>query len=260
MLRGGRRRLAVWAASAVASSPLKPLSSLGKLQPAPDAGTPGPRCCRSPMRRRSHHPGQCQGGRSPWTASSARATSALRLHVHTHLTLFVDGKARRLPAGIGVWPPLPAKSVEVGPVLRHAEVLLLVALDALRRRAHPHRGARRPLVRASASSSTSGSTAQARTPRRARARARDGDRERQGLDGRSPPHPARVARPDSARGRAPARRAPDRRVAGNLLARRAGSPHAVEDDGDIAPPGVACVHLVRAEDRWTRREWAHRLA
>ncbi|HEY3922383.1 MAG TPA: hypothetical protein VGL76_09745, partial [Gaiellaceae bacterium] len=34
----------------------------------------------------------------------------LAFHIHAHLTLFVDGKARSLPGGIGVWPKLEKQS------------------------------------------------------------------------------------------------------------------------------------------------------
>jgi hypothetical protein len=100
--------------AAGASSPLAPLSTLGKLQPAPDPGISGPEAFPIPdaavlapafsvPRRTKRVDGiRCQ------------SNEPLRMHVHTRLTLFVDGKQRRLPAGIGIWPPLPPKEVAAG--------------------------------------------------------------------------------------------------------------------------------------------------
>jgi hypothetical protein len=37
---------------------------------------------------------------------ACQRNEALLFHVHVHLTLFVRGGARRIPAGVGIWPPL----------------------------------------------------------------------------------------------------------------------------------------------------------
>jgi hypothetical protein len=97
-----------------AGSPLAPLSTLGKLKPAPDPGATGPEgfpipdaavlapAFSVPRRTKAVDGIKCQ------------SNEPLRLHVHTHLTLVVNGKPRTLPAGIGIWPPLPAKAVDAG--------------------------------------------------------------------------------------------------------------------------------------------------
>jgi hypothetical protein len=97
---------AVSAAASHADAPVKPLSSLGRLRPAPYPGAPGPELVPIP--------------RAPVlapAASTARETRSVDgikcefnarvvFHVHVHLTIFVSGRARAVPAGIGIWPPL----------------------------------------------------------------------------------------------------------------------------------------------------------
>ena len=104
----------IWTAASIAAGPFAPLSSLGTLRPAPDPGTPGPEgfpipdaaalapAFSIPRRTKTVDGIRCQNN------------ERLRSHVHTHLTLFVAGRQRKLPAGIGIWPPLPAKEVEAG--------------------------------------------------------------------------------------------------------------------------------------------------
>ena len=102
------------AAAAAASPPLAPLATLGKLRPAPDPGTLGPEAFPVP-----DAPVLAPAYSVPRRAKTVdgikcQTNEPLRMHVHTHLTLFVDGKERALPAGIGVWPPLPAQEVAAG--------------------------------------------------------------------------------------------------------------------------------------------------
>jgi hypothetical protein len=92
----------------------RPLSSLGHLQPAPYPGDVGAELVPIPL--------------APALASAAlKATptrsvdgikcqqnEALISHEHAHLTLFVNGKARRIPAGIGIWPALNAQNYRNG--------------------------------------------------------------------------------------------------------------------------------------------------
>ncbi len=105
------------AASLAAGEPLAPLSTLGPLKPAPDPGTFGPEGFPIPSAP-ALAPAYSVSRRTR-TVDGIRCQSneQLRLHVHTHLTLFVDGKERTLPAGIGVWPRLPAKALEAGQFL-----------------------------------------------------------------------------------------------------------------------------------------------
>ena len=59
------------------------------------------------------------------------------VHVHTHLTIFVNGKAQVIPYGIGI-PGFQAVSTPQGPVRRDGQLLLLAARPR-QRRDHPHR-------------------------------------------------------------------------------------------------------------------------
>lgn len=109
-----RRRLALCAAVAASAvvagcgtnSHLKPLSSLGHLQPAPNPGKAGPELVPIP-----NAPAL---GLPPATARVARGVDGIKcernepvvFHIHTHLTVFVNGKPRLVPAGIGIWPAL----------------------------------------------------------------------------------------------------------------------------------------------------------
>jgi hypothetical protein len=89
------------------------LSSLGKLQPAPDPGEPGPEVLPIPDAPALAPPGSVPRRTKAMDGIKCQSNERLRLHVHAHLTVFVDGEARRIPAGVGVWPPLP-KSGESG--------------------------------------------------------------------------------------------------------------------------------------------------
>lgn len=89
---------------------LAPLSTLGHLQRAPNPGKLGPEFIPEP-----NAPALAPA------ASKATPTHAvdgircqrdekLAFHIHAHVTLFVNGKARALPGGIGVWPKLEKQS------------------------------------------------------------------------------------------------------------------------------------------------------
>ncbi|HEV2378071.1 MAG TPA: hypothetical protein VGS19_38645 [Streptosporangiaceae bacterium] len=80
---------------------LAPLSTLGTLRPAPPAGPPGPEGVPIP-------------NAAPLASSATAATGQVvngihcqtmeqtLFHIHAHLTLFVDGSPRQVPAGIGI--------------------------------------------------------------------------------------------------------------------------------------------------------------
>jgi hypothetical protein len=102
------------AAAAAAGGPLAPLSTLGKLRPAPDPGLSGPEAFPIPDAAALAPAFSVARRTKTVDGIKCQSNEPLRMHVHTHLTLFVDGKQRKLPAGIGVWPPLPAKEVAAG--------------------------------------------------------------------------------------------------------------------------------------------------
>ena len=83
------------------SQQLAPLSTLGRLDPAPPLGRSGPEgppletgpnlaAAGSPAPGASVDGISCQGGEQTL------------FHIHAHLTIFVNGTARQVPAGIGI--------------------------------------------------------------------------------------------------------------------------------------------------------------
>jgi len=104
----------IWTAVSLAAGPFAPLSSLGKLRPAPDPGTPGAEGFPIPDAAALAPAFSVSRRTKTVDGIGCQSNEPLRSHVHTHLTLFVSGKPRKLPAGIGIWPPLPAKEVESG--------------------------------------------------------------------------------------------------------------------------------------------------
>jgi hypothetical protein len=101
-------------ASAVPSPRLVPASSLGRLSPPPDPGRPGPEDVPAPTAaplapRGAPGPGQTVDG------MSSSASEQFVLHIHAHLTVFVAGKPRQIPFGIGIAPPVAVQSTARGP-------------------------------------------------------------------------------------------------------------------------------------------------
>jgi hypothetical protein len=91
-----------------------PLSSLGSLTAAPPAGALGPEAVPMPAGAAA------LAGTSPATAGQAvdgiscQTSEQTIFHIHTHLTLFVNGRQRQVPAGIGI-PDAVAQQTQAGP-------------------------------------------------------------------------------------------------------------------------------------------------
>ena len=51
---------------------------------------------------------------------ACQTSEQVLFHIHAHLTVFVDGKARRVPAGIGIAPPLEVQETPVGAFVARA--------------------------------------------------------------------------------------------------------------------------------------------
>ena len=86
------------------SLPLSSLSSLGHLQPAGAPGPLGPEGVPIPAgaalgRARVLTPGERIDG------ITCQAGEQVLFHIHAHLTIFVRGVARQVPAGVGIAPP-----------------------------------------------------------------------------------------------------------------------------------------------------------
>ena len=102
------------AASADAATPLKPLSSLGRLQPAPAPGRLGPELVPIPNAPRLASAVSKARPATSIDGIRCQFNAKVVFHVHAHLTLFVDGKPRAIPAGIGFWPPLGPQNYRNG--------------------------------------------------------------------------------------------------------------------------------------------------
>jgi hypothetical protein len=80
---------------------LAPLSTLGKLQAAPAPGRTGPEGVPVPA---APMLASTSGGAtgSQVDGISCQTTEQLLFHIHAHLTVFVNGSPRQVPAGIGI--------------------------------------------------------------------------------------------------------------------------------------------------------------
>ena len=107
--------LAVTGGSSGNGLPLAALSTLGNLQPAPAAGPAGPEGIPVPS-------GAALAGTS--TAATGQAVDGIScqtaeqtvFHIHAHLTVFVNGSARQIPAAIGI-PGAQATNTPQGPFI-----------------------------------------------------------------------------------------------------------------------------------------------
>ncbi len=101
------------AASSGAAASYAPLSSLGTLTAAPAPGPLGPEGVPVPS-------AAALAGTSAATAGQAvdgigcQASEQTLFHIHTHLTIFVNGQPRQVPAGIGI-PGAVAQQTQTGP-------------------------------------------------------------------------------------------------------------------------------------------------
>jgi hypothetical protein len=91
-----------------------PLSAAGDVHPAPAAGPLGPEGIPIP------HVPQLASNASIATGQTVdgiqcNAGEKLAYHVHTHLTVFVNGFQRQIPYGIGIVPPRQLENTSAGP-------------------------------------------------------------------------------------------------------------------------------------------------
>jgi hypothetical protein len=80
---------------------LAPLSSLGKLQAAPAPGRTGPEGVPIPAATPLASTSTGATG-SKVDGISCQTSEQLLFHIHAHLTVFVNGSSRQVPAGIGI--------------------------------------------------------------------------------------------------------------------------------------------------------------
>jgi hypothetical protein len=110
--------LAVTSSSTSASSPklkLAPLSTLGQLTPAPPPGPNGPEGVPVPAAPALAGPAATTTGQTI-DGISCQTTEQTIFHIHAHLTIFVNGSARQVPAAVGI-PGAQAQSTPQGPYI-----------------------------------------------------------------------------------------------------------------------------------------------
>ncbi len=99
-----------------ASSPhLASLSTLGTLQPAPAPGPSGPEQVPVPAEPALAGTATAVTGQTV-DGISCQASEQTIFHIHAHLTVFVNGSARQIPAAIGI-PGAQAQSTQAGPFI-----------------------------------------------------------------------------------------------------------------------------------------------
>ncbi|MEI8105373.1 MAG: hypothetical protein WCH31_05995 [Actinomycetes bacterium] len=102
------------ATALAAQTPLKPLSSLGRLEPAPPAGRVGAELVPIPQAPRLAPPTSAARPGKPVDGIPCQSNETLSFHHHVHLELFVNGRPRVVPAGIGIWPPIGPQNYRAG--------------------------------------------------------------------------------------------------------------------------------------------------
>lgn len=102
-------------ASSLSSSSYAPLSSLGTLTAAPSAGPLGPEEVPIPNAPVLAGPSSATAGQAIDGISCDTSEQTL-FHIHTHLTIFVNGQQRQVPAGIGI-PGAVAQQTPNGPFI-----------------------------------------------------------------------------------------------------------------------------------------------
>ncbi len=94
---------------------LAPLSTLGTLKPAPAPGPLGPEGVPVPVGPALAGTGTAATGQ-PVDGISCQTAEQTLFHIHAHLTIFVNGSARQVPAAIGI-PGAQATDTPQGPFI-----------------------------------------------------------------------------------------------------------------------------------------------
>ncbi|MGZ4410221.1 MAG: hypothetical protein ACXVY6_15775 [Gaiellaceae bacterium] len=94
--------------------PLKPISAVGSVAPAPPAGRVGPEGVPVPDAKPLAPAGWLNPGQRR-DEVGCQPIEQLAYHIHAHLTVFVNGVARLIPYGIGIAPPWIVDETPDGP-------------------------------------------------------------------------------------------------------------------------------------------------
>jgi hypothetical protein len=122
--------IAALAAADGAPLPVAPLSSLGKLAPAPNPGPAGPEGVPDP---RAKPLAQAQAVKLGETVDGITCQKLEKFvyHIHVHLTIFVKGHAFAIPYGIGIGPPLEGVNTTAGPFVTVGSCFMWLHTHAL---------------------------------------------------------------------------------------------------------------------------------
>jgi hypothetical protein len=101
---------------ATAGQPLAPLSTLGSLQPAPALGPLGPEGVPVPAVAPLAAAATAATGQTV-DGISCQTSEQTLFHIHAHLTVFVNGSARQIPAAIGIPGAQPTATAQ-GPFIQ----------------------------------------------------------------------------------------------------------------------------------------------
>jgi hypothetical protein len=96
---------------------LAPISSLGALKQAPAAGAIGPEQVPVPSGTTLASPATSVTGQDV-DGISCQTSEQTLFHIHAHLTIFVNGAARQVPAAIGI-PGAQAQTTAAGPFIEN---------------------------------------------------------------------------------------------------------------------------------------------
>jgi hypothetical protein len=113
--------LALTRSGGAGSTPLNlsALSSLGNLDPAPAAGPLGPERVPIPHARPLAPPRLLANGQQI-DGITCQSSEQVLFHIHAHLTIFVHGAPRQVPAGVGIAPPYEVERATVGAFVARA--------------------------------------------------------------------------------------------------------------------------------------------
>jgi hypothetical protein len=84
--------------------PLAPLTTLGELRRAPDAGRPGPEAVPIPTGPSLASPRPLDDGQQI-DGITCETEEQVAFHIHAHVRIVVRGRSRQVPAGVGVAAP-----------------------------------------------------------------------------------------------------------------------------------------------------------
>jgi len=99
--------------------PLAPLSTVGKLVPIGAIGPLGPEGVPIPQERTLASPRLLEAGQRI-DGITCGAGEQVLFHIHAHLTIFVHGVPRQVPAGVGIAPPEEVERTGSGAFIANA--------------------------------------------------------------------------------------------------------------------------------------------